>query len=341
MIVKGIGGAKTSAPLAIPSKINTIQTPLILAVDTFIPTFKARSIKDIPYKQSLLVALGLKTNDTSLLNSIVGAHEFMGVAKKFDKRINLMHNPNYSNGHHCENIFSHKLRANFHMHTQYSDGCITIPELLEQAKKYADGCSASKNKPFYIAITDHDTVEGCKEALSIIASDPSKYQNLKVVLGCEFSLHRGHTLGLCLNPFDKFFEHKSNLFQKQYETDEKAFRFTDEEFYNYAQRNKIVGVIAHPAMYFRMDDPDRKSVFNQVIKSFSEFKKHLKFSCFEGYYQSYNYKIVSKDGQEYIKNLLKLGKKVKLTSIGCNDSHSNNIFGLLNDQYDELKDILN
>lgn len=322
--------------LALPSFAE--NSNFINVYNSGIKSFEAKNMKDIPYKQSLLNALGLKTNDTSLLNSIVGAHEFMDIAKKLDKRINIMPNSNYSNGCNCENIFNHRLRANFHMHTQYFDGNITIPELLEQAREYADASALKhKNKPFYIAITDHDTVEGCKEALSIIASNPTKYKNLKVIMGCEFSLERGHTLGLCLNPFDKIFE--SKLIPSDPSDDLKIFHFSEKEFYDYANKNSVVGAIAHPAFYFHIDSKEKKALNEEIIKSFSEFKKNLKFSCFEGYYQAYNHKLISNNNQ-YIKELLKSGKKAKLQAIGGNDSHSNNIFGLWY-RHDKLKNILN
>ena len=52
--------------------------------------------------------------------------------------------------------------ANLHIHTKYSDGIMSIPELLTEAKKY---------KNVLVAITDHDTVESCKEAQKINDKD--------------------------------------------------------------------------------------------------------------------------------------------------------------------------
>ncbi|MBO6088189.1 PHP domain-containing protein [bacterium] len=62
--------------------------------------------------------------------------------------------------------------ANLHIHTQYSDGIMSIPELLSETKKY---------KNVLVAITDHDTVDGCKEARKI------NDKEVDLVLGTEIS----------------------------------------------------------------------------------------------------------------------------------------------------------
>ena len=89
--------------------------------------------------------------------------------------------------------------SNLHIHTKYSDGIMTVPELIGEAKKF---------KNMLVAITDHDTVDGCKEALKI--NDPKT----DLVLGAEISTIAVnfpkqpkplpiHLLVYCLNPFDK------------------------------------------------------------------------------------------------------------------------------------------
>jgi predicted metal-dependent phosphoesterase TrpH len=45
--------------------------------------------------------------------------------------------------------------ADLHLHTNLSDGTFTPEELVDQAQKHALAC---------IALTDHDTVEGCVRA---------------------------------------------------------------------------------------------------------------------------------------------------------------------------------
>ncbi|WP_160691792.1 PHP domain-containing protein [Clostridium sp. C2-6-12] len=76
-------------------------------------------------------------------------------------------------------------RGDFHLHSNYSDGKYGIKELLDLYKK--------ENYDI-IALTDHDTLEGCMEAIEY-----GKQIGLKVVTGIEISTkHNGedvHILG--------------------------------------------------------------------------------------------------------------------------------------------------
>ena len=49
---------------------------------------------------------------------------------------------------------ANKMKGDFHIHTTYSDGSLTVDEILKEAESKLD----------YFAITDHDSVEGAKEA---------------------------------------------------------------------------------------------------------------------------------------------------------------------------------
>jgi len=73
------------------------------------------------------------------------------------------------------------LACDLHVHTSYSkDGESSVEEILRQAE--AEGLDA-------IAITDHDTVEGAKKALTIPTS-------VLVIPGIEVSTKQGHLLVL-------------------------------------------------------------------------------------------------------------------------------------------------
>ena len=80
--------------------------------------------------------------------------------------------------------------ADLHMHSIYSDGVFTQEELFQKAK--ACGLSA-------ISITDHDTIDGCKEALAL-----SKEFGIDYITGIEFSCFEGtkehHILGYDFDP---------------------------------------------------------------------------------------------------------------------------------------------
>ena len=76
-------------------------------------------------------------------------------------------------------------KGDFHIHSNYSDGKYEIKKLLNLYKK--EGYDI-------ISLTDHDTLEGCKEAI-----DYGKEIGLKVITGIEISTkHNGedvHILG--------------------------------------------------------------------------------------------------------------------------------------------------
>lgn len=77
------------------------------------------------------------------------------------------------------------------MHTTYSDGFLSVDELLKVAEKSVD----------YIAITDHDSIDGALEAYQKIDN-----YNLKLVLGVELSTYNKnesvHILGYFKNVDD-------------------------------------------------------------------------------------------------------------------------------------------
>ena len=184
---------------------------------------------DIDYRKDLLSALGLNSKDYAILRPIVGPEEYKSIIKDFSSS-EVHFSPGITlkttkqDGYDLSSVEAKTFRANNHMHTTHSDGGMTITELLEQAVDYADKVAEklakektqiAPNAPFTIAITDHDTINGCKEAVSIISKDPWKYRNLRVILGCELSVENKsvpqdikrpiatHMLLHSINPFDK------------------------------------------------------------------------------------------------------------------------------------------
>lgn len=141
------------------------------------------SNKDANYKKDLITGLkkelGIKGHLSELrLASVVGEDELKMLLQTFSPT-------NFSTGKDLENIRNCNFQVNLHMHTHYSDGKMKVSELLDQAAKYADKVFAKTGKPFIIAITDHENVNGAKEAIKLIAQDPIKYKNLKFVAGME------------------------------------------------------------------------------------------------------------------------------------------------------------
>ena len=75
------------------------------------------------------------------------------------------------------------LKIDVHVHTTYSDSTATTDDVIKAAKeKGLDG----------VAITDHDTIEGAKEAIS-------KEGRLIVISGEEITTLKGHILALGIN----------------------------------------------------------------------------------------------------------------------------------------------
>jgi len=65
------------------------------------------------------------------------------------------------------------MRADFHIHTDISDGYNNIKEIVKMSKK---------NGLTHIAITNHDTIEGLEDAINY-----GTRENLKVIPGIEIS----------------------------------------------------------------------------------------------------------------------------------------------------------
>lgn len=142
--------------------------------------------KDIEYRKNLLINAGLNPRDYYKLRPIIGSQEIQSIMKNFDSS-----EKPYSVGFKDINLKTNNMRANLHIHTLASDGALSTEELLNKAAKYANAVVLKhpeyKNAPFTIAITDHDTTETTKEAIKVIAKDPIKYRNLRVILGTEMT----------------------------------------------------------------------------------------------------------------------------------------------------------
>lgn len=203
-------------------KINKVEKALA-------DTFAARFPKDVEYRKSLLKAIGIPENKWFSIRSIIGGQEYKSIVSEFanspesyipGKTLLTAAQDDYD----LDGVIRRNFRISLHNHTTRSDGKMTVRELLDQAATYADEVAeANKHRenvlaqdsPFTIAITDHDTVDGCKEAVKIIASNPDKYKNLRVVFGTELSVENRmlgnnltkpvplHMVVNCINPFDK------------------------------------------------------------------------------------------------------------------------------------------
>ncbi|MGD9581084.1 MAG: PHP domain-containing protein, partial [Vampirovibrionia bacterium] len=137
----------------------------------------------------------------------IGQQELKDVLSTLNKQ-------DYSIGKVSENVKNGVFKANFHIHTDESDGMVTVEELLDQAVSYAD---KMKNPPFYFSITNHDLFEDNIKALELISQNPTKYSKIRFIPGIEIMnfYNKPDTfkepvvieiLSYGLNPFSKHFK---------------------------------------------------------------------------------------------------------------------------------------
>jgi len=234
---------------------------------------------DIEYRKQLMTNAGMNTSEYYKLRSIIGKDEMKSIMADFNE-----HEEFYSVGVNDENIINKKIRANLHIHTVASDGYLTTRELLDKAAVYADEVAAQnpsfKKEPFIIAITDHDATESTKEAIEIIAKDPLKYKNLRVILGAEITTYNdivtksakyakdAHILAYGIDPnektFDNFIEstkqgknkiaekminQANNTYKKALNKQNNLFSLEEaHDFYNPLKKN-IIGIYNYMERY--------------------------------------------------------------------------------------------
>lgn len=200
----------------------------------------SKYLGDVAYRKSILREMSLPEGDYYKLRSIIGVEEFDAVIKDLSKdKENFLpgiktfradKEPIFGR----ENVETGKFAANLHLHTDYSDGTISVEEMLEQAVNYANDRVAKlgEKNPFYLAITDHDTIQGCRDVVNTVLKNPEKYKNLRLVLGVENTVITSHAqhlkepvethmISYCINPFDK---ELFGYYQKQIEKNKANIR---------------------------------------------------------------------------------------------------------------------
>lgn len=287
------------------------------------PKFKANirySPSDYAYKK--LIQEGLK--DSFDLNCKIEDLASIATPNEIKSLIKNLKPQHYTPG---ENF-----RANFHMHTNASDGAMSLNNYLEQCVDWANyifkkGFPKDNLPPFSAAITDHDTVLNSKKAIAAISQEPDKYKNLKFLSGCEFLFRDNvenpnkyfEAIGLGFNPFDK---NLAELF--------KNFR-SKNTIKDIPKIKKAGGILSFAHPYASPENCN------------DDFFKFLKQNGIQGAENNYQYQYLAtirlKKPEEYTKDDLKclnyykeieasvrkFAKKHKMFETGGTDAHGSTI----------------
>ena len=255
--------------------------------------------QDIAYREQLMTNAGLNPQNQHKIRAIIGPQEIKSILKDFDGKPDV-----FSTGNNWENVNNGRMRANIHMHTTASDGSLTVTELLDNASEYANNVKRNNpniKEPFVVAITDHDTTEGAKEAIKVISEHPMKYANLRVILGAEITTFNNigmdmvdvptnvHVLTYGIDPNEKIFknfidgtkEKKLQLQEMMVESANKTYKkhFGKDNFfsvseakhqYNTVSKN-IIGIYNGMETYFAT-----KTAVEQIILKDKHIVKKLK-----------------------------------------------------------------
>lgn len=275
---------------------------------------------DENYKRSIIAGSGNPSYKLENMDSIVGPYEL----GNFIIQNNL--NPKIYTPT-LENVNNGTFRANFHIHTVNSDGTFTVKEMLDKAELYAEKTGSSR---FYVAITDHNTVQGLKEAIDILQTNPQKYKRVKLVLGVELNAKLEarsdvmkkpveiHVLCWALNPYDT---NLNSLLSSQ----DKANLAYDKNFDNVITAFGDQGLIgiAHPMRYVKNDNMvvDKQTYYKYLISKYSQLNKG-KLLFTEGYYQSYT----TDEEKALITEINNLFTRNNIILTGSTDSHGNSFF---------------
>lgn len=286
-----------------------------------LPTAPSNYPMDDNYRMEIIAKSGNPTYKVENLSSIVGPEE-LGEFIKGNNTNAFIYTPS------SENLIKGLFRANFHIHTTNSDGALNVKEVLDQAEAY----STRINNKFYIAITDHETVQGLKQIVDILQQYPNKYKNLKIVLGIELTSKLEadlnvmkypitmHVLGLAINPYDE--ELNASFSQKgPTKTEEGPTRDFKDAFR--ILRDKGLAGIAHPLRYVTADNiiGDKKRFYNYMIGKYVMIgTKQPLFA--EGYYQSYPANITKAQINEFNESL----RQSNIMLTGGTDTHGKSIF---------------
>ncbi len=134
--------------------------------------------------QNIAASAPVQTNAASSAEKSKNIFQLM-TGKELLNELKILKPENYIAS--VENINSGTFLADLHSHSLYSDGKASVKDILDKVALYADYAHEKTGKQFIFSLTDHDSIEGVKEAVKIISSNPQKYKNVKFIPGVEMS----------------------------------------------------------------------------------------------------------------------------------------------------------
>ncbi len=263
--------------------------------------------QDAEYRTRLAEKVGLNKAEAYKINSIAGTQELQAVMGKYESAAavfspgSAIYNKNGSvAGFDGANAITGKFGVNLHIHTENSDGKGSVQEILDKASEYANKRMNAKKEPFYLSITDHDSIESCKEAVEIIKNNPKKYQNLRLFLGIEnTTIYKDperlkgdgqfHLLAYGINPYsdvmkkfisDKVDKNQTNInkaLQKAnelYSTLSNGDKITF-DIDDFAKMNKSIKTRPVDSNYLIKDYLQFKIIFSEAISNNKKFSNFL------------------------------------------------------------------
>lgn len=287
--------------------------------------------KDVEYRKALLKDSNLPESEYYKLRSIIGVEELNSNLEVLSKdKENFLPGKKHfhPNGEvffpQKENVANGKFAANLHTHTIYSDGKFTIQELLDQGAEYGNKRveQLGKDNPFFLALTDHDTLAGCKEAIDIIYKNPEKYKNLRLILGIENTTIvnypdvikapvQVHMLSYGINPYDKalnkYFDDQINVNKSKIR---KVIDLANKKFGNYFSYEEFVKMVPpveaglKSVDYYMKDYLQFKLIYSTCVENknfdfkspISKIEKHPDYSKGQKYYDYY-FKSLKSEGK--------------------------------------------
>ncbi len=148
------------------------------------------------------------------------------------------------------------MRADLHSHTTFSDGLLTVDELLDRA---------IKNKVDVLAITDHDCVDGSE--LAYVTK-----KDIKIIYGVELSTDRNnesvHILGYFKQPLieGSLYENMKKQRENRIKRAFKILELLKEHF----------RIELNPDFIYQLNSITRGTIANEIIKQgYNYTKKHI------------------------------------------------------------------